>query len=119
MVKQGDIIKTDFDPVKGHEQAGFRPALVVSSSLFTQATNITLICPITNTDRQRPLHIKLDGLQTTGFVMTEQVRAVDLKSRKFRVIERVSKDFTEIITNIVKASVDVVDDFGGETDDNE
>jgi len=110
-VKQGTIIKTDLDPTKGHEQAGFRPALVVSPILFTQATNLTLVCPITNTDRQRPLHIKLESLQTTGFVMTEQIRAVDLKNRQFRVVERVPKPIMERVSNLVKASVDVLEDY--------
>jgi len=110
MVKQGDIIKLDLDPTKGHEQAGHRPALVVSPALFTRATNLTLICPITNTDRKRPLHIELKDLRTAGFVMTEQIRAVDLRGREFSTIERVQKDVFIKISNIVKASVDLSDD---------
>jgi len=89
MVRQGDIIKLDFDPTKVHEQQGRRPALVIGSALFTHATNLTLICPITNTDRKRPLHIELKNLQTTGFVMAEQVRAVDLKNKQIHVVERI------------------------------
>ncbi|MCL2086438.1 MAG: type II toxin-antitoxin system PemK/MazF family toxin [Oscillospiraceae bacterium] len=111
MVKQGDIIKTDLDPTKGHEQAGYRPALVISPPLFMQASNLTLICPITNTDRKRAMHIKLENTQTTGFVMTDQIRAIDLKSRPFRIIERVSKDFAEVISNLIKASVDILEEY--------
>jgi mRNA interferase MazF len=110
-IKQGSIIKTNLDPTKGHEQAGYRPALVVSPLLFTQATNLTLICPITNTDRRRAMQIPLDGLQTTGFVMTEQIRAVDLKNREFRVVERVPKELMERVSNLIKASVDVLEDY--------
>ena len=119
MVKQGDIIKTDLDPVKGHEQAGYRPALVLNQPLFSQATNLTLICPITNTDRRRAMHIKLEGLQTTGFVMTEQIRAVDLKDRKFRVVERAPKEVIDKVSNLIKASVDVSEDYEEtQTDEN-
>lgn len=111
MVKQGDVIKTNFDPAKGHEQSGYRPALVISPALFTHVTNLVLVCPITNTNRNHPLHIELKGLQTTGFVMTEQIRVVDLRERQFRVIERVQKGVFVRISNIIKASVDLSDDF--------
>ena len=114
MVKQGDIIIIDLDPTKGHEQAGYRPALVVSPSLFTQATNLTLICPITNTDRKRPMHIKLENLQTTGFIMSEQIRAVDLKDRKFRTAGRIPKIIMEKVSNLIKASVDVSEEYYNE-----
>jgi len=111
MVKQGSIIKLNLDPTKGHEQAGYRPALIVSPALFTQATSLTLICPITNTNRKKATHFELTGLQTTGFVMTEQIRAVDLNDRQFRVVERVSFELMERVSNFIKASVDVVEKF--------
>ena len=47
MVKQGDIIKINFNPQAGHEQAGYRPAVVVSNNLFNKITNLTFVCPIT------------------------------------------------------------------------
>ena len=112
VVKQGDIIKTDFDPSLGHEQAGYRPALVVSPVFFIKTTNLALVCPITNSDRQFPTHVKLSQkMKTTGFVMAEQIRAVDLKVRHFRVVERVPKDIMEKVSNLVKASVDVLEDY--------
>lgn len=49
MVKQGDIIKINFNPQVGHEQAGYRPAIVVSNNFFNEKTNLTIVCPITNT----------------------------------------------------------------------
>ena len=110
MVKQGSIIKLNLNPTIGHEQAGSRPALVISSALFTRATNLTLICPITNTDRKRPLHIKLNNLQTTGFVMIEQIRAVDLNGRKFKIIDFISKDDFIKISNVIKSTVDLFED---------
>jgi len=100
MVKQGSIIKTDL-----------RPALVVSPVLFTALTNLTLICPITNTDRNHPLHIKLKDLKTKGFVMTDQIRAIDLRGRKFDIVERVSKSTFTKASNLLKASIDLSEDF--------
>ena len=107
MVKQGYIIKTDFDPTKGHEQAGYRPAVVINNSSYSQASNMILICPITNTDRENPLHVKLQRLTTTGFVMCDQIQSVDLKVREYRVIEVVDEDTLWEICDIIKGSVDI------------
>ena len=57
MVKQGDIIKINFNPNKGHEQAGYRPALVVSNNIYNNQTKMTIVCPITNTTKVFTLNI--------------------------------------------------------------
>ena len=49
--RQGDIIKMDFTPTKGHEQQGHRPAVVVSNASFNNfARGVALVCPVTNTN---------------------------------------------------------------------
>ena len=80
--EQGDIVYLDFDPQSGHEQKGRRPALVVSNDLFNRVSNLTMVCPVTHTDRGHPFHIRLDGrTRTTGVVMCDQARMLDLVSR--------------------------------------
>ena len=108
MVKQGSIIKLSLDPTKGHEQAGYRPVLVISNSHFSQASNMLLVCPITNTDRKNPLHVRLEGLVTTGFVMCDHVRAVDIRAREYKVIENIDDDTLWEVCDIVIGSVGVV-----------
>lgn len=49
--EQGDIVYLDFDPQAGHEQRGRRPALVVSNNLFNRVSSLTMVCPITHTDK--------------------------------------------------------------------
>jgi mRNA interferase MazF len=102
MVRQGDIIKLDFDPQSGHEQAGYRPAVVISNSFFNAKANLTIVCPITNTNKPFPLHIPLDNrTTTTGVVLCEHVKALDLNSRKFRTIERMPDDLlNEVIATV-------------------
>jgi len=107
MVKQGDIIKLDLNPTKGHEQAGYRPVLVISNASFSQASNMRLVCPITNTNRNSPLHLALSGLQTTGFVMCDQVRGVDIRARGYHVVESVSADTLWEVCDIVVGAVEV------------
>lgn len=81
--EQGDIIYLDFDPQSEHEQKGRRPALVVSNGVFNRVSSLTLVCPITHTDRNHPFHVRLDsGTKTDGVVMCDQARMLDLESRK-------------------------------------
>ena len=52
--EQGDIVYLDFDPQSGHEQKGRCPALVISNNLFNRVSSLTMVCPITHTDRGHP-----------------------------------------------------------------
>lgn len=108
MVKQGDIIVIDLDPIRGHEQAGYRPALVINNSAHSKNSSMTLICPITNTNRQNIMHVRLTKTTTTGFVLCDQVRAVDLTSRKYKVLETLDFDTLWNVCDIVKGAVDIL-----------
>jgi mRNA interferase MazF len=86
--RKGDFIALTFDPQSGHEQKGRRPALVVSNDLFNQKTGLAMVCPLTNTDRKIPFHIKVPERCTlTGFVMVDQVKSVDFTARKAKFID--------------------------------
>ncbi len=109
MVKQGDIIKVNFNSQKGHEQAGFRPALVVSNNIFNKKTNLAILCPISNTDNKFPLHIPLDNrTKTTGAIFCEHVRTLDLNAREYKFVEKIPKDILKEIVDIVFAQIEVV-----------
>ena len=106
-IKQGDIIKLSLDPTKGHEQAGYRPVLVVNNASHSRASSMIIICPITNTDRKNPLHVRLEGLTTTGFVMCDQVRAIDVSARDYKVVETVDEDTLWEVCDIIQGSVEI------------
>ena len=109
MVKQGDIIKVNFNPQKGHEQAGFRPALVISNNEFIKRTRLAIVCPITNTDNGFPLHVRLDGrTKTGGVVLCEHIRILDLESKPHKTVEKIPADLLERVTDIVFAEVEIV-----------
>ena len=109
MVKQGDIIKLNFNPQAGHEQAGYRPALVVSNDFYNQKANVTIVCPITNTDNQFPLHVPLDSrTETTGVGLCEHVKALDLKARPCRIVEQIPKDLLEKVIEVVFAEIEIL-----------
>jgi len=108
-MKQGDIIKLDFDPVKGHEQGGYRPAVVVSNDSFNKRTNMILICPITNTCNGFPLHVRLDGsTKTTGEIKCEQVKAVDPKARVYTFIEAVPENIMREVVDIIHGATEII-----------
>jgi mRNA interferase MazF len=103
MVKQGDIIKIDFSPTAGHEQRGYRPAVVVSNDFAISKTNVVYVAPITNSLRHFPLHVMLDNrTETTGEILCEQVKAVDLNARQFELVEHLPGDMLEeVLTRII------------------
>jgi mRNA interferase MazF len=81
----GDLIWTDFDPTRGREQAGRRPALVVSSATFTENTGLAVVCPITSRVRPFPTSVVLPaGLPVAGEILTSHVRSIDTQARPIR-----------------------------------
>jgi mRNA interferase MazF len=107
-VKQGDIIKLNLDPTSGHEQAGYRPVIVVSNKTYKRTSNMTLICPITHTNRNNPVHVELYGTKTTGYVLTDHIRSVDLQSRPFNFVENINNDnLLWEICDIAQGGIDV------------
>ena len=104
--KQGDIIAVTFDPQSGHEQKGRRPALVISKELFNRNTGMAIVCPVTHTDRAYPFHVPVSsGSKITGFVMVEQVKSVDFRSRKAKKIECVSDDLLSEVLSLLDACI--------------
>ena len=78
----GDLIWTDFAPTKGREQSGRRPALVVSSRVFTEMTGLAVVCPITSRARPFPTSVVLPpGLPVAGEVLTSHIRSIDTLAR--------------------------------------
>lgn len=103
MVKQGSILKLDLNPTKGREQRNYRPVVVVSNTSFYKFTQgLIIVCPITNTFRNFPLRVSLDDrTQTSGYIITEQPRTIDLEARDYRFIEMLPADqLTEIIEHL-------------------
>jgi mRNA interferase MazF len=104
MVKQGEIIKVDLSPTIGHEQSGYRPVVVVSNDFVLAQTNIVYVAPITNTIRNFPLHVELDNrTRTTGVILCEQVKAVDLNARKFTPVEGLPEDILAKVLDRITA----------------
>lgn len=106
--EQGDIVYLDFDPQSGHEQRGRRPALVVSNNLFNRVSSLTMVCPITHTDRGHPFHLRLDGrTKTDGVVLCDQARMLDLTSRRAAFEEKAPEDITAEAVDLIVGFVEM------------
>ena len=78
----GDIAWVAFDPVLGTEQAGRRPALILSERSYHELSTRAVVCPITKTRRDWPFDIPVPtGLKTSGFVLADQIRTIHRASR--------------------------------------
>jgi len=103
--EQGDLVYLAFGPQAGHEQRGRRPALVVSNNLYNRVSSLTMVCPITHTDRGHPFHVRLDErTKTNGVIMCDQARMLDLGSRNASFEEKAPED-------IVAEAVDLIIGF--------
>jgi len=80
---RGDIVWVDFDPQAGHEQAGRRPALIVSPISYNQKVGLVLLCPITNQRKGYPFEVPLpQGLKVAGVVLADQLKSMDWRARR-------------------------------------
>jgi mRNA interferase MazF len=101
--KQGDIIMMDFSLQSGHEQAGKRPALVVSNDSFFKFTHMAIVCPITNTNNEFPLHVPLNArTKTTGVIECEQCKSLDILSREATYHESLPPDILASVLRNIK-----------------
>ena len=116
-MKQGDIIYIDFDPALGREQAGRRPALVISQTLYNDKRNLLWVCPISSTVKPLRFLIELDDrTKTQGAVIAEQVRTIDLLVRNCHFVESLPKDLLENVLDAVSVIIAPEDDEPGDED---
>ena len=80
----GDLIWTDFDPTKGREQAGRRPALVVSPTVFTENTGLAVVCPITSRVPFPTSVVLPPGLPVACEILVSHIRSIDPQARPVR-----------------------------------
>jgi mRNA interferase MazF len=89
---RGDIVWLNFTPQADHEQAGHRPALVLSPASYNGKTSLMLCCPITYQIKRYPFEVALgDDLPVGGAVLADQVKSVDWKARQAKTQRKLLK----------------------------
>ena len=94
--ERGDIIWLSFNPQLGHEQAGHRPALTLSPSLYNRKVGLVLVCPVTTNIKRYPFEVQLpDELKISGAILSDQIKSFDWKALKAEYICKVPTDIIE------------------------
>ena len=94
--KRGDAVWIDLNPQAGSEQAGGRPALVVSPRTYNGKVGLALLCPITNRAKGYPFEVAIpDGLRVTGVILADHLKSLDWRTRKADFIATLPADTVE------------------------
>lgn len=103
--RRGDMIWMDFDPMIGHEQPGFRPALVLSADKYNERTGLVIVCPITKHAKGYDFEVPLPaGLPVAGVILCDQVKCADWVARRARFAGLAPPSvMTFVVSNIFRA----------------
>ena len=92
---RGDVVWLSFSPQAGHEQAGRRPALVISPAPYNGKVGLALLCPITSQVKGYPFEVSIPvGLKVSGVVLSDQAKSLDWRARKAEFVCKVPQTVT-------------------------
>ena len=95
--KRGDIVWLEFSPQIGHEQSGFRPALIISSEIYNRKTGLCLAMPITSKIKDYPFEVNLKTKKIDGVILSDQIKSLDFKLRKIKFCDKIDDKTFEIV----------------------
>jgi len=97
---RGDIVWINMNPQVGHEQAGRRPAIVLSPFEYNKKVGLALFCPITNQIKGYPFEVGIpNGIKITGVILSDQVKSLDWRVRQ---VEFLGKIHEPVIADALK-----------------
>src|SRR3989344_1778785 len=99
---RGDVVWLDFSPVRGHEQSGRRPAIVISSEKYNAKSRLALVCPITSQVKGYPFEVALKTKAVRGVVLADQIRGIDWKERNAEKAGTASETVTARVQEYIK-----------------
>ncbi|MCB0080262.1 MAG: endoribonuclease MazF [Caldilineaceae bacterium] len=99
---RGDVVWLQFNPQAGHEQAGHRPAVILSPQSYNEKVGLAIVCPITNQRKGYPFEVMLpDDLAVSGVVLADQVKSLDWRVRNATFQETLPVDvMAEILAKL-------------------
>ena len=104
---RGDIVWLQFDPQAGHEQAGRRPAFVVSPRAYNRKVGLALFCPISSRVKGYPFEVALsEGGKVDGVILSDQMKSLDWRARKASRVDRATDDVVQEVTGRILTLVD-------------
>lgn len=99
---RGDVVWLSFSPQVGHEQAGRRPAVVISPASYNDKVGLALLCPITSQVKEYPFEVGIPaGLAVSGVVLSDQIKSFDWRMRKAEFVCKLPRPTTlEVLDKI-------------------
>jgi mRNA interferase MazF len=104
--ERGDIILTNLSPTSGREQSGFRPCVVLSHFEFNRSLKMVYICAITSKIKGNNFEVHINTDKTKGVAMAHQVKVIDLSSRKYSIVDKVTENILVEILKKIKKIID-------------
>ena len=103
---RGDVVWLQFNPQVGHEQAGRRPAFVVSPRAYNRKVGLALFCPVTSSIKGYPFEVVLpDEGKVQGAILADQLKSLDWRARKATRLDRMPDDVIQEVTGRILALV--------------
>ena len=94
--ERGDVVWLNFNPQAGHEQAGKRPAFVLSPATYNRKVGLALLCPVTSKIKGYPFEVNVpEGLAVTGTILSDQIKSLDWQARNADFICKMPNAVTE------------------------
>lgn len=94
--EQGDVVWVDLEPVRGHQQGGRRPALVLSRGAYNRKVGLMIACPITTRSKGYPFEVVIpEGYNVKGVILADHVKSLDWKSRQVELINSLPSEVVE------------------------
>ena len=104
--ERGDFIWINFDPQVGHEQAGRRPAFVLSPNSYNRKIGLIICCPVTHQIKGYPFEVVVPvGMKVQGAVLADQVKSLDWRGRQARFIDRAPVAITQDVVAKISALI--------------
>jgi len=105
--KRGDVVWISFTPQAGREQAGHRPAVVLSPEPYNRKVGLALFCPITTKVKGYPFEVVIpEGLKAKGAILSDQIKSLDWKARKVSLLCRLPEATINDVLNKVGTLLD-------------
>ena len=81
--ERGDVVWLSFDPQAGHEQAGRRPAVILSPAMYNRSSGLAIVVPVTSQIKGYPFEVIIpSGLPVSGVILTDHLKSVDWEARR-------------------------------------
>jgi len=105
--ERGDVVWVTFNPQAGHEQAGRRPAFVLSPKPYNGKVGLALLCPVTSQVKGYPFEVAIpDGLPVNGVILSDQVKSLDWRARRAEKACRLPDEVMGLVLQRVKALIE-------------